>query len=171
MAEEVQISGSQEQGKVRNPLGVIGLSLITFGIYYLFWYYYVNKEMAAIGQARGTTECGDNPVNSVLALIPGGFVIIPPYVSLYNAGKRLSAAERLTGAPKGMEAGLLLVLFIFIGPVGLYIFQSNINKVLQAQASGGAGQIPAGQSAAPPAPETPAPAQPQQQPPPPPQQG
>jgi hypothetical protein len=164
MAEEIQIQGSNELGKIRNPLGVVGLGFITFGIYAIFWWYYVNKEMAEIGQARGTTECGDNPTNSVLALIPGGFIIVPPFVSYYNGSKRLNAAERITGTPQGMEPGLLLVLFIFIGPVAWYIFQSNMNKVLQTQAAG-AGQIPSGQPAAAPAPEQPA-----AQPPPPPQQ-
>jgi Domain of unknown function (DUF4234) len=166
MAEDIQIQGSNELGKIRNPLGVIGLGFLTLGVYVIFWWYYVNKEMAEIGQARGTTECGDNPTNSVLALIPGGFVIVPPYISYYNGGKRLNAAERITGAEKGMEPGLLLVLFIFIGPVAWYIFQSNMNKVLQAQA-GVAPQIPQAQAAPPPAAEQPVT---EQQPPPPPQQ-
>ena len=33
MADAIQIRGSSYTGKIRNPLGVIGLSLITFGIY------------------------------------------------------------------------------------------------------------------------------------------
>ena len=36
MAELVDIRGSDHPGKIRNPLGVIGLSLITLGIY--FWF-------------------------------------------------------------------------------------------------------------------------------------
>jgi hypothetical protein len=32
-------------GKVRNPWGVIGLSIITLGIYSLYWQYAVFKEM------------------------------------------------------------------------------------------------------------------------------
>ena len=91
MAEEVQIQGSSHIGKIRNPLGVIGLSIITIGIYYFFWYYKVNKEMAEIGQARGTEECGTNPGNSLLALIPGFLIIVPPYVSTYKSCKRLNA--------------------------------------------------------------------------------
>ena len=31
--------------KIRNPLGVIGLTLITLGIYFFFWWYYINREM------------------------------------------------------------------------------------------------------------------------------
>ena len=162
MAEEVQIQGSSYPGKIRNPLGVIGLSIITLGIYYFFWYYKVNKEMAEIGQARGTEECGTNPGTSLLALIPGFLIIVPPYVSLYRACKRLNATERVTGAPEGMEAPLLWLLLIFIGPVGLYLFQRNLNRSLEAQAAGGA--LSAGAATPAPAPEVPvqpeAPAQP-----------
>ena len=158
MAEEVQIQGSSHIGKIRNPLGVIGLSIITIGIYYFFWYYKVNKEMAEIGQARGTEECGTNPGNSLLALIPGFLIIVPPYVSTYKSCKRLNATEGVTGAPEGMEAPLLWLLLIFIGPVGLYLFQRNLNRALEAQAGGGA--LSPG-VAAPPAPSPEVPAQPE----------
>jgi Domain of unknown function (DUF4234) len=164
MAEEVQISGSSERGKVRNPLGVIGLSIITFGIYGIFWYYFVNKELAEIGRAKNTDECGTSPGTSVLAVTLGALVIVPAFISAYNFGKRLQAAERLTGAAPGMEPGLLLVLYIFIAPVAAYIAQSNMNKVLQVQA----GQLPSGPAATFPPPPQPEQAQPEQQPPPPP---
>ena len=143
MAEEVQIAGSSERGKIREPLGVIGLGIITLGIYSIVWYYKINKEMAEIGQAKGTDECGTNPTNSLLALVPGALACgIPTLISYFNATKRLQATERVAGAPPGMEPGLLFILLLLIGPVGQYIFQSNLNKALQAQA-GGAGAIPA----------------------------
>lgn len=133
MAEEIQIQGSDQRGKLRNPLGVIGLGFITFGIYTIVWYFKVNKEMAGVGQAKGTEECGTNPTTSLLALIPGALIIVPPFVSMYNACKRLSATQGATGAQPGMEPPLLWLLLIFISPVGLYLFQSNLNKALEAQ--------------------------------------
>jgi hypothetical protein len=164
MAEEVQISGTNAVGKVRNPLGVIGLTLITLGIYGIFWYYYTQKELAEMGRAHNTEELGTSPGTSVLAVTLGAFIIVPPFVSIYNACKRLNAAERLTGQ-QGMEPGLLFLLWIFISPIGLYLYQSSLNKVLEAQA-GGAPAAP--QVAAPPAQQ---PAQPQAAPPPPPAPG
>jgi drug/metabolite transporter (DMT)-like permease len=164
MPEEVQISGTNAVGKIRNPLGVIGLTLITFGIYWIFWYYYTQKELAEMGRARNTEELGTAPGTSVLAVTLGAFIIVPPFVSIYNATKRLDAARRLTGQ-EGMEPGLLFLLWIFISPIGLYIYQSDMNKILQAQA----GRAPAApQVAAPPAEQ---PAQPQAAPPPPPPPG
>ena len=155
MAEPVQIQGSSYQGKIRNPLGIIGLAIITFGIYSIFWYYFANKELAEIGKARGSEEAGTSPGTSVLAVTLGALVIVPALFSSYRFCKRLQAAERLTGAPEGMEPGLLWLLYVFLAPIAAYIGQSNLNKVLQAQATGG--QIPSGQAAAaPPAPPPPA---------------
>ena len=134
MAEEVQIKGSDEVGKVRNPLGVIGLQLITLGIYGIFWYYFINKEMAAIGKARGSTETGDNPMMSVIAVTLGIFLLVPPFVSFYNTWKRLNASEAAVGLPEGTAAGLGFLLSIFIGPVGTYLLQDNLDKVLKQQA-------------------------------------
>jgi hypothetical protein len=168
MAEPVQIQGSQYVGKIRNPLGIIGLAIITLGIYGLVWYYKANKELAEIGKARGTDEAGTSPGNSLLAVTLGALVIVPAFLSAYNFCKRLQAAERLTGAPQGMEPGLLFILYVFLSPVAAYIAQSNLNKVLQAQG----GQLPAAAAPAPvppvqaPGPEAPAGQAPQAPPPP-----
>lgn len=155
MAEPIQIQGSSYQGKIRNPLGVIGLSLITLGIYGIFWYYFANKELAEIGKAHNTDELGDSPGTSVLAVTLGAFIIVPAFVSAYKFCKRLQAAGRLTGAGEGMEAGLLFIIYVFVSPVGAYIAQSNLNKALQAQAGGG-GALGAGSAGAPTSPEMPA---------------
>lgn len=138
MAEEVQIQGAGEVGKTRHPLGIIGLMIITIGIYFFVWWFKVNKEMAAIGRARNTDECGDNPTTSLLAMIPGFLIIVPPYVSFYKANVRLNAAERLTGRPEGISPVLMVVLYFVFSPIPIYLFQNNLNKMLQAQAGGAA---------------------------------
>jgi len=133
MAEELLITGTPATAKIRNPLGVIGLTFITLGIYYIFWYYFVNREMKDLGESRGTDECGDSPGTSVVAITFGAFIIVPPFVSHYNAFKRMNAASRLTGAGDGFDAGLGLLLWIFLSPVAIYLFQMNLNKVWEAQ--------------------------------------
>ena len=164
MAEEVQISGTNEIGKIRNPLGVIGLSIITLGIYAIFWYYFTQKELAEMGRVRNTEELGTSPGTSVLAVTLGALIIVPPFVSIYHAAKRQRAAASLVGAQEGMEPGLLLLIWIFIAPIAWYIYQSNQNRVLEAQAGAAA---PPPQVAAPA--EQPA-QEPQAAPPPPPAQ-
>jgi drug/metabolite transporter (DMT)-like permease len=136
MAETVQIAGTDYWGKIRNPLGIIGLTLITLGIYWIFWYYYLNKELAEMGKARNTDELGTSPGTSVLAVTLGAFILVPPFVSVYKTWERKCKAEDATGQV-GMEAGLGFLLTILIGFVGMYILQSNLNKVLQSQAASG----------------------------------
>ena len=43
MAELVTIDGRSYVK--RDPLGVLGLSFITIGIYWLYWYYTINDEI------------------------------------------------------------------------------------------------------------------------------
>ena len=136
MAEPVQIAGSDYTGKIRNPLGVVGLMFVTLGIYWFFWYYYLNKELAEMGKARNTDELGTSPGTSVLAVTLGAFILVPPFVSVYRTWDRKCKAETATGQV-GMEAGLGFLLMILISPIGMYILQSNLNKVLQSQAAGG----------------------------------
>ena len=145
MAEEVQIRGTQEIAKIRNPLAPALLPFVTFGIYALVWYYKINKEMAELGKATGRTEeLGDNPTTSVLAILPGAFIIVPPFISHYNTFKRQQALRSMTTpGDNGFEAGLGLLITIFISPVAYYLLQDSLNKAWQAQAGGG-GQVGAG---------------------------
>ena len=133
MAEVVPITGTPATAKIRNPLGVIGLTLITLGIYYFFWYYFVNREMKDLGESRGTDECGESPGTSVVAITLGAFIIVPAFLSHYNSFKRMNAASRLTGAGDGFDAGLGLLLWVLLSPVAVYLFQMNLNKVWEAQ--------------------------------------
>jgi hypothetical protein len=166
MAEEVQIAGTESRAKIRNPLAPALLPFITFGIYTLVWYYRINKELAEMGRARNTEELGTSPGTSLLAVLIGWVIIVPPFLSIYNTWKRAYAAERLTGVQGGMEPGLGFLLSIFLGPIGHYILQRDLNNVWQAQAGGAGAQpaIPQGAPATappPPAPEAaPAPAPP-----------
>ena len=85
MAEEFQLGGGAV-AKVRNPLGVLGLSLITLGIYFFFWWYYINREMRDFGRARNA-DLGQNPTNSVLAVSLGALIIVPLIVTEWTHGR------------------------------------------------------------------------------------
>ena len=138
MAELVPIQGSSEQAKIRNPLAVIGLIIITIGIYYFVWYYKINKEMAEIGRARGTEELGTSPATSLMAILIGWIIIVPPFVSLYRTCSRVQKTHQLMGSNSTLEPGLVFLLALIISPVGDYIIQMDMNKALEAQAGGGA---------------------------------
>jgi len=134
MAEEVRIGRTDARGKLRDPLGIIGLAIITLGIYSLVWYYKVNKEMAELGRERNNPALGTSPGTSLLAITLGAFVIVPAFVSAYNTCKRLSAMEAESGVPEGMHPALLFLLYLCVSPVGAWIFQNNMNGALKAQA-------------------------------------
>jgi hypothetical protein len=60
VAQSVQIAPGAGFAKIRNPWGVLGLSLITLGIYYVFWWYFINREMRDAGNANGV-DLGQSP--------------------------------------------------------------------------------------------------------------
>src|SRR5262245_38718994 len=98
MAEEVQIPGAGSTAKIRNIIAVPVLSIITIGIYYLVWWYKINREMADLGRARGTDELGDSPLKSLLAVFPGFLIIVPAFWTLVTTFQRVQKSQRLTGS-------------------------------------------------------------------------
>jgi hypothetical protein len=120
--------------KVRNPIVVAILSIITLGIYVIFWHYYVNREMADYGRARGTTELGDNPTKSLLALFPGAFIVVPAIWTTVTTFQRVQAAQRLTGKTS-INGWLGLVLYIVIFPAYFGYVQSGLNSAWRAAGS------------------------------------
>ncbi len=133
MAEEIAIRGSNYPAKERSPVTTI-LLWIFIPFYALFHYYYINKELAELGKARGTDQLGANPVMSVLAILPGFILIVPPFVSLWNTWKRHQAARQMFGVHDGIDNVPGFLLHLFIGPVGIYFLQTGQNALLEAQA-------------------------------------
>jgi Zn-dependent protease with chaperone function len=130
VAEEVQIAGTPATAKIRSPWAAALLPIITLGIYALVWYYKINREMADLGRARGKTdELGDSPGKSLLAITVGALIIVPAVISIFNTGKRIQAAQRLTGIEPQMNGWLAIIMGLLISPV-LYAYeQSELNKV------------------------------------------
>src|SRR3954447_20238632 len=150
MADEIAIANSGERAKLRNPLGVVGLSLITLGIYYIFWWYFINREMRDLGRARNT-DLGQNPGNSVLAITLGALIIVPALVSMWRTTDRIQRSQEVAGVERGANGPIIFILLLLIGPVGIWYAQSELNKAWEAQASG----APAGLPPTPPPPPPP----------------
>jgi hypothetical protein len=133
MAEVIPIQGAGSTAKTRNPVAVAILSVITIAVYLVFWWYFVNRELADLGRARGTKELGDSPAKSTLALFPGALLIVPAIWTTVTTFKRVQAAQRLTGqAP--INGWLGLVLYVVISPALYAYMQSGLNGVWKAQA-------------------------------------
>jgi hypothetical protein len=157
MAEEVQIAGAGSTAKVRNPLGTVGLSLITLGIYYVCWWYFINREMRDLGKARNS-DLGQNPTNSVLAITLGALIVVPAIVTLWTTSSRIEKAQETVGIDRRVSGPIVFILLLLIGPVGIWYAQSELNKVWAAQGTGAGLPQPAAAepAAAEPRPEMPA---------------
>ena len=153
MAEDIAIAGTDSRAKLRNPLGVVGLSIITIGIYYAFWWYFINREMRDLGRARNT-DLGQSPGNSVLALTLGALIIVPAIVTLWRTCDRVQRSQEVAGVDRPASGPIIFILLLLIGPVGVWYAQNELNKAWTAQTSGGAGAstLPAAQEATPPPP-------------------
>ncbi len=98
MAELVTIEG--QQYKKRDPLGVLGLSFITIGIYWLYWYYTINDEIR-----RSEKDDSVRPGIALLAVTLGWFIIVPPFISVYNTSKHIVRMEERSRGHAGAVAG------------------------------------------------------------------
>jgi uncharacterized membrane protein len=122
MAEIVTIDGNQYVK--RNPLGVLGLTVITLGIYGLYWYYKVNEEIKNF-----TKDETISPVRSLMALIFGWLIIVPPFIAVYNTAQHVQEMEQRAGVQQQIEPALAVILLILISIViGLYM-QEHLNRV------------------------------------------
>jgi hypothetical protein len=128
MAEEVQIPGAGSTAKIRNVIAVAVLSVVTLGIYLVFWWYFINREMADLGRARGTDELGDSPGKSTLALFPGALVIVPALWTTVTTFQRVQKAQAMTGGTP-INGWLGLVLYVVISPAMYAYMQSGLNAV------------------------------------------
>jgi len=132
MAQELQIAGAESTAKVRNPVAVAVLAVVTLGIYLVCWWYFINRELADLGRAKGTSELGDSPGKSTLALFPGALLIVPAIWTTVTTFQRVQAAQRLTGQTP-VNGWLGLVLYLVISPAMYGYMQSGLNSAWKAQ--------------------------------------
>jgi len=138
MAYEMNIRGTQSEVKIRSPWAVALLPIVTLGIYGLVWWYKINKEMKAYGDAKGY-DLGQNPTNSLLALFPGSLIVIPALVSLWNGTKRVQGASKLAGQ-EPLNGWIALLLYLFIAPGMWAYLQVSLNNVWEQEAEALPGQ-------------------------------
>ncbi len=129
MAETVMIDG--QSYLKRNPLGVLGLSVITLGIYGLYWYYKVNQELQ-----RFEHDETISPWRSLLALFPGGVLIVPAVIAVYNTGQHIQGSEDRLGVVSQISPALLAVLVLILSiAIGPYA-QEHMNRIWDKAAGG-----------------------------------
>ncbi len=117
---------------MRNPWAVALLPFVTFGIYHLIWWYKINKELKAYGEAKGF-DLGQNPTNSALALFPGGIIIIPALITYWRGTKRVMGAAKL-GGKEPVNGWIALLLYLFISPGMFAYLQVSLNHLWESEA-------------------------------------
>ena len=138
MADQVQIDGGPGTAKVRHPVAVAVLAVVTLGVYFLYWWYQLNREMVDLGRSRKADGLGDNPWLSLLAMFPGGLVIVPPFFSIYNGVQRMKRAQEITVGSVTMNGWIVVGLYagsLVVGVAGLIVpgyIQDEMNKVWRA---------------------------------------
>jgi hypothetical protein len=132
MAHEMQLRQSQDRVKIRSPWAAALLPFVTFGIYHLVWWYRINRELRDYGKGKGY-DLGQNPTNSVLALFPGGIIVIPALVTYWRGTKRVMGASKLAGQ-EPLNGWIAILLYVFISPALWAYIQVELNKVWQAEA-------------------------------------
>jgi hypothetical protein len=124
MAEQLQVAGTTV--KNRNPFLVFIWSIATFGIYYLVWYYKINRELRDAGRVDVS------PFVALLAVSIGWIVIVPPFVSWYRTFERIAAAQRAAGThgeANPILGFILYVIAVFLLPVEVIYAQDELNKL------------------------------------------
>jgi hypothetical protein len=149
MAYEMQLRESQDKVKIRSPWAAALLPLITLGIYHLVWWYKINRELRDYGKAKGY-DLGQNPTNSLLALFPGGIIIVPALITYWRGTKRVMGASKVAGQTP-LNGWIAIILYLIISPALWFYVQSELNKVWQAEANPVEGEL------APPGPADPMP--------------
>jgi hypothetical protein len=138
MAYEMKIRGTEDEVKVRSPWAAALLPLITLGIYHLVWWYRINRELRDYGQAKGY-DLGQNPTNSLLALFPGGLIIVPALITYWRGTKRVMGASRIAGK-EPLNGWIAIILYFLLAP-GLWAYiQVSLNDVWREEAEALPGQ-------------------------------
>jgi hypothetical protein len=143
MAQEVEF-GHNSAGKIRSFWVGLGLAVVTLSIYYFCWYYFVNDELKEIGEAKEDQNLAQSsPAMSVVAILFGGLIIVPPYLSVYNYGQRIKRAQRLAGIPRADQINPVTAFLLYfpgslvIVPFFFHFWYVTKHQNIAVRAAGG----------------------------------
>jgi drug/metabolite transporter (DMT)-like permease len=138
VARTLEVRGLQI--KLRRPWACFVLALITFGLYYLYWYYASNSDLNEYGQRLGEDR---NPLRvsaglATLAISIGGLLIVPPFISQWRFYRRIRRAQELANLDPKINHVLGFVLFLLaliLLPFEIPYAQSHLNRLWEHEGS------------------------------------
>ena len=102
--------------KQRNIVVCILLSLVTCGIYGIYWMIVLNDETNALSGRQGTS---------------GGLVFLFSLIWMYQMGNAVETLHDQHGEPRGSAPVVYLLLSLFgLGIVAYALLQNELNKYL-----------------------------------------
>ncbi len=125
-AEDITVRGVR--ARTRGPVITWLLLVVTLGIYGLFHWYYINREMRDVSAAMGN-PFGNAPGMSVLALFPGGILIVPAIWTWVTTARRARDLRvmALDGRAGEVTSVPLAVLLGFIYGLNHPYLQASLN--------------------------------------------
>ena len=125
-------------GTERNPNVVAVLTIVTFGLYLIYWWYIVNREMRDFARTVQPMHplAATRPGTSTLAVTLGALIIVPVFVTAHSTARRVGEAMSLSGLPPHDRPSPPLYMLIFtvggllLVPPFLYapLLQGQLNR-------------------------------------------
>lgn len=109
--------------KNRNPILAAVLSIVTCGIYYIYWAFCAAREAASVKDAN------DSGILEFILMLISPLTV----VGYYLIGKKFHEGCEAKGIEHKDNTILLAVLGLIITPVAVYLLQSDLNKLADAE--------------------------------------
>ena len=106
--------------KYRNPVLIIVFSIITVGIYSIYWLVSTTNEL------RRLTSTAPNPWSLLLLFVP----LVNIFVVFWYYWKYSAAVGEISN----FESWLLFILWLIVSPAAMVVAQIELNKKAQASA-------------------------------------
>src|SRR5437773_3550654 len=132
---QVQIKNTHAVVKRREPAVVGLLSFFPLYIYAIYWWYQVARELRDLGYSR-STDLGNEPGLSALAISLGALVIIPAVITIYATCLRVQRAQELAGSYARLNGWIAGLSAFFLFPVFTGYLQSQLNQVWDSPSVG-----------------------------------
>ena len=91
-----------------------------------------SQELKAYGEAKGF-DLGQSPTNSLLALFPGGLIVIPALVTYWRGTKRVQGASKISGR-EPVNGWIALLLYLLLSPGMWAYLQVSLNHIWEQEA-------------------------------------
>jgi hypothetical protein len=121
-----------QRGEIRDPIKVVIFSMLSCGIYAIYWQYMVCEE---INKGLGRQQL-EFVKFFVIGMFTCGLGTLYLMWQMVNAHAEL---QKSWGLQPKMEPPVMFALMLFVGPAAIFLMQQGLNETWQNGTPGGAG--------------------------------